>query len=96
MLAMAVLTLVCTMPQLAFGLEPDQERIQILSGGRCLVRSEKLDCSAVAAYLRDQLKLGRGHLIRVRAGQSVDVSYQQLHALFDSLREAGFATYTGR
>lgn len=94
MLVASALTLICFIPRAH--VEPVQEGIQMLSGGKCLVRGEKLDCSAVAAYLRDQLKLDKGHLIRVRAGQSVDVSYQQLHALFDSLREAGFATYTRR
>ena len=67
----------------------------MLSNGKCVVRGRKLECTAVAAYLRDELKLDRGYLIRVGAGQSVNVSYQQLHALFDSLKAAGFATYTG-
>ena len=66
----------------------------MLSGGQCVVRGQKLACPEVAMYLRDQLKIETGRVIRVSAGRSVDLSYTQLHALFDSLHAAGFATNT--
>lgn len=81
-------------PQGGRAMEQPQEHIEMLSGGRCLVRGTELGCDDVPGYLRDVLKLARGHLVRVRANPSLKLEYAQVRAIFDGLRKAGFSTYS--
>jgi len=75
-------------------MDQSQEFVEILSNQRCLIRGKELGCAEVATYLREVLKLNPGHLVRVRANPSVKLEADQLHAIFDSLKKAGFSTYT--
>ena len=77
--------------------------VDVLAGGaRCSVQGMELNCSDVAAHLRDKLKLEPGHpvgvhLVEVEANPTAKptVKYEQLRALIDSLEAAGFAMGKG-
>lgn len=90
------MAIACSLLQTAFAAEIPQERVEILAGGQCAVRGTKLQCVGVAKYLLEELKLDRGYLVRVGAGPAVKITYPQLQALFESLKAAGFATYTAQ
>ena len=71
-----------------------QVMIEVLSGGkRCLVQGVELNCTDVVAHLREKLKLQPGHLIAVKADRSV--GFEQIAAIFDSIKAAGFTHKIG-
>ncbi len=71
-----------------------QVMIELLAGGaRCRIQGVELNCSDVVAHLRDELKLPHGHLVSVEAHRPV--RFEQVVAVFESIKAAGYAHKTG-
>ena len=61
--------------------------IHLLQDGGCEVRTKKLVCSDVAAYIRDELKLGPK--VRCSIDSRAAPSYESVQALVEALRGSG-------